>query len=125
MRIPVFLSICMVLAACAGGRPDERLVESKFAAECPNLDLVSIVLDEDEAAARTFVVRYRDTANGAEYEEFWLYFNNGTWDMQRKDRGANGSRLTSPCSRTATRAIVVACAVPFRVRVAAAERQIR
>ena len=71
-------------AACSS-RPDESSVRDIFRQRYPQHQLLDVRVDEDEVAARTFIVKYKDPSNGTTYEQFWLYFDDGDeprWEIK-------------------------------------------
>jgi hypothetical protein len=52
-----------------------------FTAKNPGVDQVQVKMDEDEVAARTFVIAFRVQRTGKKYKQIWLFIdqNKDSW----------------------------------------------
>lgn len=98
MRKTLFTAACVLIlcgVACSS-RPDEGAVREIFRRKYPQHRLLDVRVDEDEGAARTFVVRYRDPNGGETFEQVWLYFDGRdepAWEIKEPRRVTPGVGL--------------------------------
>lgn len=54
-------------------------MERLFISRNAGVDEVQVEIDEDEVAARTYVITYKSLKTGKRYKQTWVYFDKNSW----------------------------------------------